>query len=133
MPESHAQFLMESQLDAGLSDRQLIERWTTWVFSHNAEAAFSGLLGSACAIGYHRPHLFLGLLRRVLEPAVCMGVETSEQVMEYGRWLLDQDRLRGWRDFGPESHEYFTTTMPQYHAAIQTILTELRDEALLEP
>jgi hypothetical protein len=63
---------------SGDDDEAVVAAFLSFLPSYNADYNFKAFLGAACAIGRHRPHLLERLLPRVIDPAVCMGVNTMD-------------------------------------------------------
>ena len=72
-----------AELGSGEDDEAVIALFESYRPSQNADAAFQELLGAACAIALHRPHLLERLLPRAIDPAVSMGMVTLEDFWRY--------------------------------------------------
>ncbi|HEV7508110.1 MAG TPA: hypothetical protein VGS07_24725 [Thermoanaerobaculia bacterium] len=76
---------------SGETDEAVFATFESYQPSQNADAAFQGLLGAACAIGLHRPQSLDRLLPRAIDACVAMGVVTMEDFWRYAEFCA----LRG--------------------------------------
>lgn len=114
-------------LASDVSDGVVIEEFKNYRPSYNAESAFCGLLGLACEVAFHRPHLMEILLPTVLAPALSMGVDGPEDFIAYANLLIEHDASNEvqYQQFSPQGVDYFRHTMTEHNVAIQRIVNEL--------
>src|SRR5688572_24195681 len=89
---------------SGDDDEAVVAAFEFYRGSYNADYAFQSFLGAACAIGRHRPHLLERLLPRVIDPAVCMGVDSMDLFWRYAEYCA----IRSLEDTPPRAVPEFT-------------------------
>ena len=116
-----------AELGSGEDDEAVIALFESYPPTQHADAAFQKLLGAACAIALHRPHLLERLLPRAIDPAVSIGVETLEDFWRYAeycaRWALKTPRPAV-PDFTEETAAFLRVEMRQQEALVSRLLRE---------
>ena len=120
--------IAHASLASGVSDAVVIDEFKIYLPSYNAESAFCGLLGMACEIALHRPHLMESLFPTVVAPAFSMGVDGPEGFIAYADVLIEHDASKEakYQQFSPQGVDYFRHTIHAYSVAIQRIVDELK-------
>ena len=119
-----------AQPGSGETDEAVLATFEAYQPSQNADAAFQGLLGAACAIGLHRPHLLDRLLPPALDACVCMGVVTLENFWRYAELCIQRDletpppRVQ---DFTEPTTEFLRQELPKQEALLSRLLQERLD------
>lgn len=112
---------------SGADDEAVMALYESYRPSYNAEAAFQRLLGAACAIALHRPHLLERLLPRAIDPAVCIGVETVEDFWRYAEFYalegLEPPRPQV-PDFTEETLAFLRTEVRRQEELVSRLLQE---------
>jgi hypothetical protein len=120
--------------DSGEEDDAVLSAFQSYHGSYNAEWAFQALLGAACAIGCHRPHLLDRLLPRAIDPGVSIGIITLEDFWRFGEFCVDralfETHPRAVPDFDEESAAFFRNELRQRYEPLVARLLEAR---LAEP
>lgn len=119
-------FLPKGKFGLDATDDAVLEGFSKYLVSYNAEAAFCGYLGVACEIAMQRPHLFVSLLPTVTDPAYCMGVESAESFIAYARTLIERDAALQpkYQNFSRDGTEYFHQFINCHSAEIQRTLDQ---------
>lgn len=113
--------------DSGDDDTAVLMAFESFHGSYNADMAFQRLLGAACAIGRHRPHLLDRLLPRAIDAAVCMSVETLDQLWRYAESCADRALEAPGpyvRDFNEETAAFLRQDLRQYESLVSRLLQE---------
>jgi hypothetical protein len=111
----------ESEAD----DAAVLEAFGSFRASQNADDAFEGLLGAACAIAQHRPHLLEQLLPRPIDAAVCMGVVTLDDFQRYAEFCAQRSLSTPGRaapHFTEATQSFVREELPKYHEIVQRVL-----------
>ena len=125
-------FLPKSKFGLDATDDAVLEGFSKFLVSYNAEAAYCGYLGVACEIAMQRPHLFVSLLPTVVDPAYCMGVKSAESFIAYARTLMERDAALELKDknFSRDGAKYFHQFMNGHFAEIQRLLDQCAKKEL---
>lgn len=117
---------------SGDDDEAVVAAFLSYLPSYNAEYNFEAFLGAACAIGRHRPHLLERLLPTVIDPAVCMGVDTMDAFWRYAEHCA----LRGIENPGRAAPNFTEETLAFLHRELreqEPLVSRLLQERLAEP
>jgi hypothetical protein len=119
-------FLPKGKFGPDATDEAVLEGFSKFLVSYNAEAACCGYLGAACEIAMQRPHLFVSLLPTVVHPAYCMGVESAESFIAYALTLIERDAALDpkYQNFSRDGAKYFHQFMNCHSAEIQRLLDQ---------
>jgi len=116
--------------DSGETDEAVLATFEAYRPSLNADAAFQCLLGAACAIGRHRPHLLDRLLPRPIDACVCMGVVTLENFWRYAELCIRRDQETPppyVQDFTEATTAFLRQELPKHEALLARLLQERLD------
>lgn len=117
---------------SGEDDEAVLAAFESYRVSQNADDAFQELLGAACAIGRHRPHLLERLLPRAIDAAVCMGVDTMDVFWRYA----DYCALRALDAPRPQVPDFTEETLAFLRGELrgqEALVSRLLQERLAEP
>ena len=118
---------------SGDDDEAVVAAYFALRGSYNADYAFQGYLGAACAIGRHRPHLLERVLPRAIDPAVCMGVDSMDLFWRYAEYCA----IRSLEHTPPRAVPYFTEEtlafLRQGLREHEPLVSRLLQERLAEP
>jgi hypothetical protein len=119
-------FLPKGKFGLDATDDAVLEGFSRFLTSYNAEAACCGYLGVACEIAIQRPHLFVSLLPAVVDPAYCMGVDSAETFIAYARTLIERDAALDvkYQNFSQDGAKYFRQFMNYHSAEIQRLIDQ---------
>jgi hypothetical protein len=125
-------FLPTSKFGLEASDDAVLDGFSKFLVSYNAEAAWCGYLGVACEIALQRPHLFVSLLPTVVDPAYCMGVASAESFIAYAKELIEQDAASDpkYQNFSRDGAHHSHQLMSCHAAEIQRLLDQWAEKEL---
>ena len=117
---------------SGEDDEAVVAAFMSYLPSYNADYNFEALLGAACSIGRHRPHLLERLLPRVIDPAVCMGVGTMDVFWRHAEHCA----LRGIENPGRAEPSFTEETLAFLRRELreqEPLVSRLLQERLAQP
>ena len=118
---------------SGHDDEAVLAAFRSLCVSQNADWAFQGYLGAACAIGRHRPHLLERLLPSAIDAAVCMGVDNMDLFWRYAEYCalrsLEHTPPRAVPEFTDETLAFLRQELREH----EPLISRLLQERLAEP